>query len=173
MKTYKAVRSEIARLERQAVTLRRNELKTVIAQIRKTIADYGLTPADLGWGKAAAKAGRKRAAKGPQRGSASVGAPKYRDPVTQQTWTGRGRPPAWIVAAKNRDDYLIGAAKAAAPRRKAATGGSKPRAAGKKATRSPAKKPAAPKKKARAATQRAKRTIKTPAVQIESGAASE
>jgi DNA-binding protein H-NS len=153
--------------------LRRNELKTVIAQIRKTISDYGLTAADLGLGKKGAKPARKPAAKGKRRGSASVGAPKYRDPVTQQTWTGRGRPPAWIVAAKNRDDYLIHAAKAAAPRRKAATRGSKPGAAA-KSTRSTAKKKAAPKKKARAAKKtRAKRMIKTPAVRIESGVASE
>jgi len=166
MKTYKAVKSQIAKLERQAESLRRNELKTVIAQIRKTISDYGLTAADLGFGKQAAKPGRKPG-KAKRRGSASAGVAKYRDPATQQTWTGRGRPPAWIVAAKNRDDYLIDAPKAAAPRRKAK------RAATVKATRATAKKPTAPKKKARATKQRAKRMVKTPAVRIESGVASE
>ena len=166
MKTYKAVRSQIAKLERQAESLRKNELKTVIAQIRKTVSDYGLTAADLGLGNKAAKPGRKPG-KGKRRGSASVGVPKYRDPATQQTWTGRGRPPAWIAAAKNRDDYLIDAAKAAAPRRK-----TKP-AATVKATRATAKKPTAPKKKARATKKRAKRMIRTPAVRIESGVASE
>lgn len=33
-------------------------------------------------------------------------APKYRDPVSGQTWTGRGKPPAWI-AGKDRDQFLI------------------------------------------------------------------
>ena len=178
MKTYKAVRSEIARLERQAESLRRNELKAVIAQIRKTISDYGLTAADLGLGRKGARPGRKSAAKGRRRASASIGAPKYRDPVTKQTWTGRGRPPTWIVAAKNRDDYLIDAAKTKAPRRKAATRASKPGATAKSARATAKKKAAtkkkpAPKKKSRAAKKtRAKRMITAPAVQIESGAAS-
>lgn len=167
MKTYKAVRSEIARLERQAETLRRNELKSVVAQIRRTIAEYGLTAADLGFGKPSAKAGRKGLAKARRRGPVSAAAPKYRDPATQQTWTGRGRPPAWIAAAKNRDDFLIEGAKAAAPRRKAKPG---PAA---KPSRSTAKKPVAVKKKTRPANKRAKRMIGTPAVRIESGVASE
>lgn len=33
--------------------------------------------------------------------------PKYRDPKTGATWTGRGLPPKWIAAAKNRDRFLI------------------------------------------------------------------
>ena len=48
MKTYQAVRAEIAKLERQAEELRRQELKTVIAQVRQVISDYGLSAADLG-----------------------------------------------------------------------------------------------------------------------------
>lgn len=38
--------------------------------------------------------------------SVSKVAPKYRDPVTGQTWTGRGKPPAWI-AGKDREQFLI------------------------------------------------------------------
>jgi len=46
-----------------------------------------------------------------ERGKGSV-APKYRDPKNpQNTWTGRGRMPRWLVAAtkggKSRDDFLI------------------------------------------------------------------
>jgi len=37
----------------------------------------------------------------------SVGVAKYRDPKSGKTWTGRGKPPAWIAGAKNRDAYLI------------------------------------------------------------------
>lgn len=32
--------------------------------------------------------------------------PKYRDPSSGKTWTGRGKPPVWI-AGKNRDQFLI------------------------------------------------------------------
>ncbi|WP_337193866.1 H-NS histone family protein [Delftia sp. CH05] len=34
------------------------------------------------------------------------GEAKYRNPETDATWTGRGKPPAWILD-KNRDDFLI------------------------------------------------------------------
>lgn len=147
MKTYMAVKSQIAKLEKQAEALRKRELKDVITKIRSAIDEYGLTAVDLGFGSGAGKPGaRKKVAK--RRAARSVGVAKYRDPATQQTWTGRGRPPAWIVAAKNRDDYLIAAAG----------------------------KPAAKKKRAGAAkktnkARRGRRMIKTPAVTIESGAA--
>jgi DNA-binding protein H-NS len=44
-------------------------------------------------------------------GPASV---KYRDPKTGSTWSGHGRAPAWIAAAKNRDRFLIDASTATA-----------------------------------------------------------
>ena len=33
-------------------------------------------------------------------------APKYRNPETGDTWTGRGREPGWIKG-KNRDDFAL------------------------------------------------------------------
>jgi DNA-binding protein H-NS len=39
-------------------------------------------------------------ARGPQ-------APKYRDPVSGATWSGRGPAPAWLASAKDRNAYLI------------------------------------------------------------------
>jgi DNA-binding protein H-NS len=146
MKTYMAVKSEIARLEKQAEALRKGELKQVIGRIRKAIAEYGLTAADLGFGRAAAAP--KKAA--PRRASRSAGVAKYRDPATLQTWTGHGRPPAWIANAKNRDDYLIDAAAAKPAAKK----------------RGAAKKGAVAKK-----SRRGKKMVKTPAVRIEAGVA--
>ena len=35
-------------------------------------------------------------------------APKYRDPESGSTWSGRGKPPKWI-AGQDRDNFLIGA----------------------------------------------------------------
>lgn len=35
-----------------------------------------------------------------------AGEAKYQDPDTGKTWTGRGKPPTWIVG-KNREDFLI------------------------------------------------------------------
>ncbi|NCV86322.1 MAG: H-NS histone family protein, partial [Oxalobacteraceae bacterium] len=37
--------------------------------------------------------------------------PKYRDEVSGQTWTGRGKPPLWLKAmldqGKTKEDFLI------------------------------------------------------------------
>lgn len=160
MKTYQAVKAEIAKLEARAETLRKTELKSVIAQVRKTIAEYGLTAADLGLGRAAAKpAGRK---------PATAGMAKYRDPQSGQTWTGRGRPPTWILAAKDRSAFLIdGAGAGGAP------------SAAKSAAKSTAKQGRAPRKgrvKAAPAGKRggkARAARKSGAVQIESGVATQ
>lgn len=163
MKTYQAVKAEIAKLEAKAEALRKAELKSVIAQVKKTIAEFGLNAADLGLGRGAGKA----------RGAArrvTKGAAKYRDPKTGQTWTGRGRPPTWIVAAKDRRAFLIDASAAdaaATPAKKGrAARGGRPAAKtvkGVKARKAPARK--------RGGRPRAAR--KSGAVQIESGAASE
>jgi DNA-binding protein H-NS len=34
-------------------------------------------------------------------------APKYRDPMSGETWSGRGRAPAWLATAKDRTQFLI------------------------------------------------------------------
>lgn len=149
MKSYQAVKAEIAKLEAKAESLRKSELKSVIAQVRKTIAEYGLTAADLGLGRAPAKRGARKAG--------TVGVAKYRDPQSGQTWTGRGRPPTWILAAKDRSAFLIdGASEGAAPAKKGAARKARAKAA-------PARKGA---RKGRAARG-------SGAVQIEAGAASQ
>lgn len=89
-------------------------------------------------------------------------APKYLDPKTGATWSGRGRAPAWLAGAKDRAKFLIAGANegASEPKAKAArkavpakkTAGKKvavkksPRAAGKEPSkRAAAKRPAAEK----------------------------
>ena len=172
MKTYQAVRAEIAKLEKQAEDLRRQELKSVIAQVRQVITDYGLTAADLGLGGArtrAAATGRKRAAPAGRRVSAGVA--KYRDPKTGQTWTGRGRSPAWIVSAKDRNAFLIG--DAAAPAKAAKKAKAKTVKAAKVVK--PAKPAAKPSAKTRAAARakKARAAAKSGSVEIESGVAAQ
>jgi hypothetical protein len=97
-----------------------------------------------------------------------LGFRRYRDPQTGKTWTGRGKPPNWIAAAKDRQAFLIspGAGEDGASSKKTASGGRKSRTAAGAAKRSRrsgiANKPRV-----------ARKTASTPAVQIESGAASE
>ncbi|MFP3588530.1 H-NS family nucleoid-associated regulatory protein [Paraburkholderia sp. SIMBA_055] len=71
--------------------------------------------------KPAAKAGNY--VRGPQ-------APRYRDPKTGATWSGRGRTPAWLAGVKDRTAFLIEGG--------AGEGGAKPKAT----TKAPAKKAA-------------------------------
>ena len=171
MKSYKAIRAQIAKLEQQAESMRRNEVKGVIAQVKKTIAEYGLTAAELGLdgSRPAGKRAARKAAGAGRRGAAGVA--RYRDPKTGQTWTGRGRPPAWIVDAKDRDAFLIAGD---AP---AAEAAAEPAPAAKPARKAAAKRGAARKAAAKKAPKvqktRKPRATKTPAVQIESGVAME
>ena len=93
MATYKDLVAQRKKLDEQIEAARAKEIEQVIAQTKQTIAEYGLTAEDLGL---SAKAGKiKRPV-----------APKYQDPKTGATWTGRGRAPAWI-AGKNYERYLI------------------------------------------------------------------
>ena len=97
MSQYSELKAQIAKLQAQADDARRTEIADVIAMIREKIVEYGLSAQDLGFA-AAAKRGRP-----PKKAPLP---PRYQDPKTGATWSGRGKPPNWI-AGKNRDRYLI------------------------------------------------------------------
>ena len=64
---------------------KKNELKNVKKQVKDIIRENGYVPSDI-----------FPALKSTQKPKAKV-APKYRNPEdSTQTWTGRGRKPAWI-----------------------------------------------------------------------------
>lgn len=105
MKTYSALKAQIDKLEKQAAAIRQKEVSKVVAELKKTIAEYDLSAADLGLTPGDRKIPLRKARRA---GIVTVGQPKYRNPQTGDTWTGRGRPPAWIVGAKNREAFLIG-----------------------------------------------------------------
>ena len=76
-------------LERQIQAAQNSAKAVAIAQVRKLMAEHGLTPTDLH-------------AKSPSKPGAPSGkkvAAKYRDPVSGATWTGRGLKPKWLAAA--------------------------------------------------------------------------
>jgi DNA-binding protein H-NS len=99
--------------------------EAVAAIVHAALAEYGLTLNDLvapakppktakvaRKKKAAKKAAptlavkvakRKPPFKGPQ-------PPKYADPNTGATWSGLGKPPAWIAGANDRTPFLISGA---------------------------------------------------------------
>ena len=96
MATYLELKAQAEALAQQAEEARIAELESIIATIREQIAEYDITPEQL--------FGRRRA---PASGTRAPIAPKYRDPKTGATWSGRGKAPHWIANAKNRDRFLI------------------------------------------------------------------
>ena len=96
MTTYKELLAQRAELEKQIEAARKEALSSAIAQVRAIIAESELTEEDVF---------SKKTARAATTGHKTV-APKYRDPVTGATWTGRGKPPLWI-AGKDRLNFLI------------------------------------------------------------------
>jgi DNA-binding protein H-NS len=105
-KSLQALESEIARLQAEAEKLRNQEVQGVIERIRVAIDHYGLTPDQLFSSRGKRKATRP-VDLGSANGALAVGVPKYRDPATGKTWTGRGKPPAWIAGATDRAQFEI------------------------------------------------------------------
>lgn len=107
MPTYVEIMAQIEALQKQAEEIRTAELADVIAEIRQKMHDYDLTAADLGF--AAAAPARDIQPVSPSKRAAVK--PKYRDPLSGSTWSGRGVMPKWMKAAleagHNRDDFLI------------------------------------------------------------------
>ena len=90
MTSYKELLKQREALEQQISEARRRELSDAVAQVRALVAEHGLTVQDVfPSGKSAGKAARSTTA-------GTKVAPKYRDPATGQTWTGRGKAPKWI-----------------------------------------------------------------------------
>ncbi|PAJ86138.1 H-NS family nucleoid-associated regulatory protein [Burkholderia ubonensis] len=95
MATYQELKAQADALLVQAEEARQAELETVLGEVRARIQEYGLTPEQVFGRK------RTRSANGTQ-----SAAPKYQDPKTGKTWSGRGREPSWIKG-KKRDRFLI------------------------------------------------------------------
>ncbi|AIO43720.1 MULTISPECIES: H-NS histone family protein [Burkholderia] len=97
MATYKELKAQMDALAEKAEAARVAEFQAIVDDIRTKVAEYGITEKDI--------FGTRRG-----RPAKQAGAPvqaKYRDPKTGATWSGRGRAPAWIKDAKNRNRFLI------------------------------------------------------------------
>ena len=98
MATYKELLSQIEQLKDEAEEARQAEVAAGIAEIRQRMAELGITVDDLTGGK---RFLRRRAV-------APSGTVKYRNPQTGQTWSGKGRRPAWIVEAADAEAFRVG-----------------------------------------------------------------
>ncbi|CAD5374779.1 H-NS histone family protein [Rubrivivax sp. A210] len=113
---FAAIQAQIAALEAQAQQVRKKEVAAIIAQAREAIAHYGITAADLGFGKAKAKAGtaasKPAAAKKTRKAAGKKAATKAKFKDDQgHSWSGRGKRPGWYTAAlaagKTPEDLLV------------------------------------------------------------------
>lgn len=95
MSTFKELSEQIRVLQQQADEARKLELSGAIAQIKQLMADFGIVASDLPGGHS----------KAVQKDRAPV-APMYRNPETNATWSGRGKPPGWIKN-EDRTKFLI------------------------------------------------------------------
>lgn len=99
MATLEAIQTKIKRLQEQAQAIKARQSSAALERIVELIHKSGVTLADI-----EAYLGRKK--RGANSNKESVKA-KYRDPKSGATWSGRGRAPAWIAQAKNRDRFLV------------------------------------------------------------------
>jgi len=95
---YEEIQAKIADLQAQAEIVKREEKEQAIAMARTMISAYGITAKDLGLDKA------PKIKSGPKVGNKV--SPKYRDPQSGATWSGRGKTPRWINGA-DRSQYAI------------------------------------------------------------------
>ena len=93
MTSYREMQAELERLHQESERTRRIEKGKALEKIRALIAEYDLQPGELGIVP-------------PRPEGATASPPRYRDPLTGATWTGRGRVPRWLVD-KDREQFLI------------------------------------------------------------------
>jgi DNA-binding protein H-NS len=110
VKSLSAIRAQIRALEKRAKTIEAKADKK-ITQLVALIQRHGLSLVDWKRALTLSKTGKRSS---PRKGKRVP--VKYADDKGNK-WTGRGRPPLWLVAAekagKKRDSFLVKAAKGA------------------------------------------------------------
>ncbi len=101
MATYQELLAQRVELEKQQAELNkqisdtlRAERSGVISQIKSLMADHGITVSDL-----SSKPGRPPKDPNAAETVTRKVAPKYRNPETGDTWSGRGLKPKWLSSA--------------------------------------------------------------------------
>ena len=113
-----ASKSDLEKLAKDVASAIQNKSKQSLDDARKAAekaaADFGFSLAELAGGAAKRGPGRPRKGAKPGRKPAKKAAApaKYRNPAdASQTWSGRGRQPAWfksgVAAGKKPEDFAI------------------------------------------------------------------
>ena len=101
MANYAELMAQAQALMAQAEQARKNELTSVIADIKAKMKEFGITVADLGGASAGKKSGKSK----------SNAPAKYKGPNGELWAGGPGRKPEWVravlAAGKSIEDYRI------------------------------------------------------------------
>ncbi len=97
MSFYKDLLAQREELDKKIESAKEAELAAVIQDINQKIHDYNLTAAELRFSRGKVRKARAQGGAIPA---------KYRNPVTGESWSGRGKAPKWI-ADKERKQFLI------------------------------------------------------------------
>ena len=92
----------------------RKRSEAVIRDIHKVFDKHGIAKSERSTLLDTAKSGGLASTRTPKRASRRKGikvAPKYRCPIGGETWTGRGRAPAWVVSTCDSNKLSIEAFK--------------------------------------------------------------
>lgn len=102
--TYAELIAKANEYRELAEAAKKEELAGAVAEINAKIAEYGIRPEQLTFPNYSPE--KKAKTKGKAGTPKKPGEPKYKDPQSGSTWTGKGKPPAWI-AGKDRAPFLI------------------------------------------------------------------
>jgi len=99
--------AKVNELREKLAEQKNNERTQAIASARELIKTFQLSATELGLSRKKSPV-RKDRPIGDKRMSV---APKYQDPASGKTWTGRGKTPAWLAAqlaaGHSKQEYLI------------------------------------------------------------------
>jgi len=99
------IEKEILKLQRKMRSIKARQRRPVMNSIVRSMIEYEIKPEEI---ERLYKRQVERAQSGGRRSKLP---PRFKNPETGATWSGRGRPPRWIVDAEargeSRDQFLI------------------------------------------------------------------
>ena len=105
MATLDELLEQEKQLKEQIEKVRKEERGAAIEQIKALVEKYQIQSSSIFGRKRTKRAETTEAGEEPPKPKTKL-PPKYRDPETGKTWTGRGNQPKWLEG-KNKEDYLI------------------------------------------------------------------
>jgi len=111
-KRIKETEQQLEEARQRAASMHADELKAFVEEWLAKADSLGFTVVEVvGAIRPHFPERGRRGAKKARADTGKKAEPKYRDPKTGETWTGRGRPAGWLQAhldaGKKKDDFLI------------------------------------------------------------------